>query len=422
MFDFDNVIEIFHTIKKNKLRTFLTGFSVAWGIFMLIILLASGNGLKNGVMSNFGDRAKNSIEIWPRRTSMPYNGNPSNRRIRFDQKDFDMIDKHVKEAENLSASISTDTKASYGYEYSDCQFQGVYPIQSQIAGIKVKEGKGRFINDIDMKERRKVAVINKRLHEILFKKEDPIGKIITANGLNFKVIGIYEGSDWGDEKRAYIPFTTAQQLFSGGWGIGSLAFTVNGLETVEENEAFEVSLREKFGALHDFNPEDQRAIGIWNTLEEYIQTMGIFNGINLFVLVIGIFTLIAGIVGVSNIMLITVRERTKEFGIRKALGAKPSSILSLILMESILITSIFGYIGMVFGISISEAVNYFMEMAAEGAQASGGDDFSIFKNPTVDLSIAFGATALLVVAGVLAGYFPARKAVKITAVEAMRAE
>ncbi len=420
IFDIDNWMEIFSTIKKNKLRTFLTGFSVAWGIFMLIILLASGNGLKNGVMSNFGDRAINTVDMWARRTSMPFQGNPSNRRISLDQKDFDLIDKQVKEADNISPRTWANTIASYNFESIDCSFEGVYPSQMIISGIKIKGNNGRFVNDIDMKERRKVAIINKRMKEALFKNEEPIGKMITSNNLNFKVIGVYEGNDWGNQNRAYIPFTTAQLLYNKGWGFSGITFSINGLETKEANENFEKNLRRKLAGLHQFHPEDNRAIRIENNLEEYMQTMGIFNGIKMFVWVIGAGTLIAGIVGVSNIMLITVRERTREFGIRKALGAKPASILQLILMESILITSVFGYIGMVFGIGISEIINYGMEMAQTAA--SDERSFSIFKNPTVDIAVAIGSTILLVCAGVIAGIFPARKAVKVTAVEAMRAE
>ncbi len=415
MFDFDNWMEIFSTIKKNKLRTFLTGFSVAWGIFMLIVLLASGNGLKNGVTERFGNRAKNSMELWTRRTSMPYKGNPKNRRIEFDQKDIDMISQ-LAEVEHLSASVGFSGIASYNFESNTCSFDGVYPSQFIIDGMKILNN-GRFINDVDMKERRKVAVINKRMREVLFKNEDPVGKSFEANKMSFKVIGVYEADDWGNQSRAFVPFTTAQLLFKKGWGVDNLSLVVQGLNSVEANKEFEKELRAKLAALHQFDPKDDRAIGIWNMLENYLQTMGIFNGINLFILVIGIGTLIAGVVGVSNIMLITVRERTREFGIRKALGASPFSILQLVLMESVLITSIFGYIGMVLGISLSEGLNFLMESAS-----SEGGGRAIFKNPTVSLSIALGATVLMVIAGVVAGYFPARKAVKITAVEAMRAE
>ena len=417
MFDFDNWMEIFHTIKKNKLRTFLTGFSVAWGIFMLIVLLASGNGLKNGVTSNFGDRATNSVQLRGGRTSMEHNGIPKNRRIRLEQKDFELIRDHVPETEDISARISTNTRASYQGEFTDCELDGIYPAHASINGVKIKEGRGRFINDIDIRERRKVAVINPRLKEVLFKNKDAIGENIVAGGLVFKVIGEYEGGDWGNETKAYIPFSTAQTLFSSGWGIQSVNFTINGINTLEESQAFDKRLREKLSKQHRFNPEDDKAVRIWNTFEDYIQTIGIFNGINLFILVIGGMTLVAGVVGVSNIMLISVRERTKEFGIRKALGANPRSILQLILMESVLITGIFGYIGMVGGIALSEGVNMLMEGMNQGM-----DGPSVFKNPTVDVGIVLSATLTLIVAGVISGLFPAYKAVKVTAVESMRAE
>ncbi len=414
MFDIDNWQEIFATIRKNRLRTFLTGFSVAWGIFMLIILLAAGNGLKNGVTSNFGNRSKNSIEVWPRRTTMPYQGNPKDRRIQLDEKDFDLISGQLAEVQDVSGHVGSWLTASYKFESTGCDFTGTYPKEAQIAGIRIKDNKGRFLNDIDMKERRKVAVINKRVQEVLFKDEDPVGKMITANSVNFKVIGVYEADEWGDYKKAYIPFTTAQMLFAKGWGMHSISFTVTGLNTVEENKVFEAKLRRKLAGLHQFDPNDEGALGIWNMMENYLQTIGIFNGISLFVMIIGIGTLIAGVVGVSNIMLITVRERTREFGIRKALGATPLSILKLILMESVLITAVFGYVGMIFGIAVTEGISYVMQMGAE----SGGP--SVFKNPTVNINIAIGATILLMIAGVVAGYFPARRAVKITAVEAMR--
>lgn len=417
MFDLDNWLEIFNTIKKNKLRTFLTGLSVAWGIFMLIILLGSGNGLKNGVASNFGDWSVNNVEFWGRRTSMAYNGLPNNRRIRLDERDLELVEKQLKGVNNITASINTTVNTSYGEETSTCNMQGIAPAYKDISGVRIKDGQGRFINDVDMKDRRKVIVINQRVKEVLFNNTNPIGKVIIANKLGFTVIGVYEGNDWGDEEKGYIPFTTAQYLFNKGWGFHDLIFDIKGIQTEEEYDAFEADLRSRLAKLHQFNPEDRRAIGIWNNLKNYLQTMGIFNGINFFVWFIGIGTLFAGIIGVSNIMLIAVRERTREFGIRKALGAKPFSILQLILMESIFITSVFGYIGMFLGILITEAVS-------SGMQAMGGnsDDMTMFKDPTVGVDVALGAVVILIIAGVLAGYFPARKALKITAVEAMRAE
>ncbi len=416
MFDLDVWQEIFNTIRKNKLRTFLTGFSVAWGIFMLIVLLAAGNGLKNGFMGNFADRATNTVEVWGGRVSIPVNGVPQGRRIRFDSKDYELVDKKIPNADNVSADVSTYGVASYGGESSSTDMRGIYPTASIIDGIKVIDG--RFINEVDMQERRKVALVNERLKTVLFKGEDPLGKWVKMLGNMFQVVGVYELSGgWGNSSTIYVPFTTAQQLFNRGFGINSVSFTIEGLNTREENEAFNKTVREQFARQHNVSPEDTRAIGIYNQMENFLQTISIFNAISLFVGIIGIFTLIAGIVGVSNIMLITVRERTKEFGIRKALGATPASILRLILLESVLITGLFGYVGMVAGIGLSELVNAGLEAAA----AAGGDMMPL-RNTTVSLSIAVIATAVLMLAGVLAGYFPARKAIQITAVEAMRTE
>ncbi|MDR2085679.1 MAG: ABC transporter permease [Dysgonamonadaceae bacterium] len=416
MFDLDNWAEIFDTVKKNKLRTFLTGFSISWGIFMFCILLSAGNGLKNGVMSNFGSRSVNSLQFWGRRTSMPYKGFPENRKISLDEKDLNLVKKQVPEAIAVTGIIETTVAVSYKTFGSSCNFMGVNPDYRRINGIKIKDSPGRFINEMDMKNTRKVAVINQRIKEVLFQNDNPVGKQIIAGGLGYTVIGVFEEDSWGNEEKAYIPFSTAQALYNKGWGINDIAFTVDGLETKEENETFERQLREKLSGLHVFDPNDTRSIGIWNQLENYLQTIGIFNGISVFIWIIGIGTLIAGIVSVSNIMLITVRERTREFGIRKALGAKPFSILSSILIESVVITSLFGYIGMFLGIGLGELVNSFLE------NAGASEMTRIFRNPTVELGVATGAMCILIVSGVLAGYFPALKAVRISPVEAMRSE
>ncbi|MDR2475516.1 MAG: FtsX-like permease family protein, partial [Bacteroidales bacterium] len=246
-----------------------------------------------------------------------------------------------------------------------------------------------------------------------------IGKDVAVNGIVFKVIGICESDEWGET--AYLPFTTSQQLFNKGWGVSSVNFTVTGLNDVEQNKTFTDGLRKQMAGLHQFDQRDEGAIYIRDSLTDYLQTLSIFNAINIFILFIAIGTLIAGIVGVSNIMLITVRERTQEFGIRKALGAKPVSILKLIFMESLLITGIFGYTGMVMGIFASETANYILENT-EKTVTDFGMELTVFKDPIVDLNVAFGATLALVVAGVLAGLAPAYKAVRVTAIEAMRTE
>lgn len=416
MFDLDDFREIWGTIRKNKLRTFLTGFAVSWGIFMFCILLCAGNGLRNGVMTNFGSRSANSIQYWGRNTSKPYKGLPDNRKISLDARDIDLLKTKVPEAENISPMIFTNVQASFGTNNLDCSFEGVNPEYMRINGIRILDNQGRFINGIDIKDNRKVAVINKRIREVLFQDEDPVGKMFMVGGLSYTAIGVFEEESWGNDAKAYIPFTTAQLLYNKGWGIHDISFTVNDLTTEKENEDFENDFRAKLSVLHLFDPEDKRSIGIWNNLKDYLQFIGMFNGISAFIWIIGIGTLIAGITGVSNIMLITVRERTREIGIRKALGAKSGSIIRSILMESVLITSIFGYFGMFMGVGLGELVSSILE-------TPGLEDVGyMFKNPTIDVGVAVGAMLVLIVSGILAGYFPALKAVKIPPVEAMRAE
>lgn len=418
MFDLDLWQEILNTIRTNKLRTFLTGFSVAWGIFMLIILLSAGNGLKNGVTSNFAGRATNTVEVWGGRISIPYRGLPMGRRIRLDNKDIELVSTRVPGARNIGADLWKGGVATFRGEFTSCQMRGVYPSMQLIDNIDVQPG-GRFINAVDLRERRKVALINERLKMVLFKNENPIGQYVKILGAMFQVVGIYDlNNSWGNNNTMYIPFSTAQQLFNRGYGVNSVGFTVDGLNTREDNERFNADLRKTLAELHRFDPDDRRAVGIYNQMENYLQTMSIFNGITLFLWIIGIGTLTAGVVGVSNIMLIAVRERTKEFGIRKALGAPPASILRLILLESVLITGLFGYVGMLLGVGVSEAVN----AALEANSAAGSGSMGILKNPTVDVNIALLATLVLMAAGVAAGYFPARKAIRITAVEAMKTE
>lgn len=416
MFDLDDFREILSTIKKNKLRTFLTGFAVSWGIFMFCILLCAGNGLRNGVMTNFGSRSANSIQYWGRNTSIPYKGFPDNRPVKLDAKDVHLLNTQVDEADDISPMIFTNVQASFGVYNSDCSFEGVEPEYMRINGIKMLDNQGRFINGIDIRENRKVAVINKRLREVLFQDGNPVGKMFIAGGLSYTVIGVFEEESWGENAKAYIPFSTAQLLYNKGWGIHDITFTVKDLTTEKENEDFEKNFRVKLSLIHFFDPEDQRAVGIWNNLENYLQFVGMFNGISAFIWIIGIGTLIAGITGVSNIMLITVRERTREIGIRKALGARSGSIIRSVLTESVLITSIFGYFGMFMGVGLGELVNSILE--TPGMEQVG----TMFKNPTIDVGVAVGAMLVLIVSGVLAGYFPALKAVKIPPVEAMRAE
>lgn len=420
MFDFDSFREITSTIKKNKLRTFLTGFSISWGIFMLVILLSAGNGLKNGITSVMSRRAKNTISVWPGSTAIPYKGLPVDREIKFDEKDYDLVRNKLPEVEYASASVRQTGNISYNKNYGSWTMDGVHPDAKYINNIELVPGKGRFINSLDLEKRRKVIVINTEMEDILFKGEDPIGKYILAQNIPYQVIGVYKDETGRSNIPAYIPFSTAQSLYSNNYGFGRLDFTVKGLNTMDQNTAFIKKYREKMGAIHKFDPEDTSAIGIWNTAENAVQAESIFRVITYFLIVVGIASLMAGVVGVGNIMLITVKERTREFGIRKAIGATPFSVLKLVLLEATMITTIFGYIGMLLGIALSELANYSLEIIA--SEDSESRLAQIIKDPTVDLNIALFATLILIIAGVIAGYIPAKKAVKISPIEAMRAE
>lgn len=422
MFDIDKWQEILSTIKKNKLRTFLTGFAVAWGIFMLMVLLGAGNGLSNGVGSNFEGNAINAIWIWSRETSTPYAGFQAGRRIQFTMDDYEAI-KKMENIDKISARYWIgDRTYSFGSEYGNYNTQSCHPDFMDIEKFEIVNG--RFINDIDMKYSRKVMVIGADIRDALFKNIDPIGQILKVGNVPFKIVGVYDEKDPREGTRqGLIPITTAQMLFNAGSRIHQIAVTTADISKAESVK-IEKDIRQYLAKQHKFNPDDQRAIGMYNTLENYVETMNIFNAIKMFVWLIGIGTLIAGIVGVSNIMLIVVKERTKEIGIRKALGATPASIIGLVLFESILITALAGYIGMFLGISLMEGINFMMEQQAQAQIGASGDqgEFRMFMNPTVDLRIAVSAMLLLVSAGALAGYIPAKRASSIKPIEALRDE
>lgn len=418
IFEFDNFREIIDTMRQNKLRTFLTGFAVAWGIFMLIILLGSGEGLKNGIESNFNERATNTVNIWARRTTMPYKGYKSFRRVRFTNDDLYYLKNLYKEIDKASGHIYNQATVSYGIENGSFQVEGVMPDMEYIDMLKITSGNGRFINDIDMSQERKVVVITKKTEEILFKGKPAIGEFIDVGGIPFKVIGIDTKESRDENGRMYIPHTTAQKIFNKSIYTDALHFSVMGLYTKKANDDFSEKVRLALSRRHTVHPDDTSAYNIWNQASDYVQTMNIFKTIDLFVLFIGICTLIAGIVGVGNIMVITVKERTKEFGIRKAIGATPISILSSILLESVVVTATFGYIGMMLGIGLLEIINKVLG----GGENTGKDSISVFKDPTVDLNIVFMATIILIISGLFAGYIPARKAVKIKPIDAIRSE
>lgn len=417
MFDFDSFREIISTIKKNKLRTFLTGLAVAWGIFMLIVLLGFANGFRNATMTNFSDRANNTISVNPGWTSKPYQGTPSNKEIKLDYRDYELIRNKIADVEYFSPQISKAGTITYEKQFGSWTMTGVSPDYAKIMNVKIKQGNGRFINDIDIKERRKVIVINSETKKVLFKEENPIGKYIVFNKIAFQVIGIYDRKNqFNNDLPTYIPFSTAQLIFKQGGYFDRIGFTVKGVTSEEASEAFEKSLRKKIGAIHRFDPEDMSAIYVRNTAKDSAQTEKILNIINLFILVIGAASLVAGIVGVGNIMLITVKERTREIGIRKAIGATSGSILRLIITEAIFITTAAGYVGIVLGTAITGAIGAIIDANDKG------DGSSLLKDPTVGISTVIGATLALIICGVGAGLIPAFKATRVSPIEAMRAE
>lgn len=412
--------EIYGTIKRNKLRTFLTGFAVAWGIFMLIVLLGAGNGIIHAFEENASERALNSIRLGGGWTTKSYDGLKEGRRIQLENKDLATTQRSF--TDNIITAGATlwqsSMNISFGQEYINISLMGVHP--NYVESEAIKTFAGRFINANDIKERRKVIILHKKSAEILFGKShtDPIGQFVNAGGVAYQVAGLYD--DQGDQSSsAYIPFSTMQTIYNKGNKLNNIIFTTKGLTSEASNDAFEKEYRKAIAANHRFDPEDESAIWIWNRFTQYLQTQSVAGILRTAIWVIGIFTLLSGIVGVSNIMLITVKERTREFGIRKALGAKPLSILWLIIVESVAITTFFGYIGMVAGIGVTEWMN-----TAFGTQTADAGMFQakMFSNPTVDLGIAIQATLTLVVAGTLAGFFPAKKAVSISPIEALRAD
>ena len=413
--------EIITTLSHNKLRTTLTGLSVSWGIFILIVLLGAGNGLKNGVTENFGSRAVNRVNLWSGTTSMPYDGLKSGRNLQFSSPQLDLIKNDVTESRLITPRVDISKPISYGKEYNTYNVKGVMPDFYNIERLIINAGNGRFINQLDINNKSKVIVIDKKIAETLFKNDSPLGEYVKMNNVMFKVVGINSKSERWEGASAYIPFTTAQSIFKPDKKYQQITFTVDGLVTMAENDVFNDVLRNKMSRSLSFDPKDDQALWIDNSQRDYIESQKIFGGINIFLSIIGILTLIAGIVGVSNIMLVTVKERTREIGIRKAIGASPASILKSIILESLIITTIFGYIGLMAGVGLTELVNLLMEQSASQA-ASDEQTMSVFKNPTVDIGYAVFATIVLIISGVVAGYLPARKAVKIKPIEAMRQE
>ncbi len=400
--------ELFATISKNKLRTFLTGFSVAWGILILIVLLGSGEGLSNGLIYQFRDDAINSIWIRSGTTSSPYRGLQAGRNIQLKNADHDSV-AAMDGVEHITSRfvIRGSTVFRFRAQTGTYSIRSVHPGHQHLENTVMKDG--RYLNQLDLDGYRKVAVIGRVVEEELFRNVPAVGQWMEVNGIAFRVIGVFtdEGSE-REEMYVYLPITTAQRVFAGQDRISNIMFTTADA-TLEETEAIAAEAKDYLAATHRFSPEDPRAVFVRNNVEQYERFKQAVTNIRLFVWIIGIGTILAGVVGVSNIMMIVVKDRTREIGIRKALGATPGSIIWMILFESVFITSVAGYIGLVMGVAVLELV----------AKAPAAE---FFRNPAVDLRVAISATLVLVISGTVAGFFPARRAAKIHPVEALRDE
>lgn len=416
----DIIIELWQTVKRNKLRTTLTGLSVAWGIFILIVLLGAGNGILHAFEDSTKGQSMDVITVFNGFTSLPYKGKPANRHIELTETDAQAIGTHF--SENVRKAMPQlergNIEVSTQKDYVMQNIKGVYPEYQEIETVNISHG--RFLNQIDEHERRKVIVLHNEMANQLFPDiSTAIGKSVKANGLVFTVIGIYEGKGNTNDRVAYIPYSTMNTLYSSWNKTDRIDLKVSGLRTEAENQKFESQVRRMTGIRKEFSPDEPNGISFWNKITQQMQMDRATRILRTALWVIGICTLLSGIVGVSNIMLITVKERTKEFGICKALGARPFTILRMVLLESIAITAFFGYIGMLAGIAATEYMNI---LADRTKTELAGMTIQMFKNPSVDISIAIQATVTLIIAGMIAGLVPALRAIKLKTIDALRAE
>ncbi len=421
LIDLDKWNEIWSVIKKNKLRTFFTAFGVFWGIFMLVIMLGSGNGLKNGAYQGMGNMATNSFFMWTQRTTIPYKGFPRGRFYNFRNSDTEALKKNIKGIDLVAPRLQAWGFRGGGSNVIRGERSGAFDIYGDTPDFNEINPTtlvtGRFLNNIDLNEKRKVVAIGKRVFEELFRPdEDPIGEYVKIQGVYFQVIGVVRSRQNGhqaerDNRSIFMPFTTLQKTYNYGDIVGWYSITAaEGYKASDIERQARKLMRER----HKIHPDDDRAVGSWNMEEEFNKFTTLFAGINTLIWIVGIGTLFAGVVGVSNIMLIVVKERTKEIGIQRAIGATPVNIIAQIIVESVFLTTIAGYLGLVLGVGLVELINYFL--------VTSGANTEMFVNPRVDFDKAISALTILIVSGALAGLIPARRAVAIKPIEALRDE
>lgn len=414
----DTLQEIWGAIGRNKMRTIATGFAVASGIFLMIILQGASNGIIHTLEKNSGAMAFDVVQVWGGHTSLPHEGWREGRRIRLDERDMAMATTTLAgNVVGATAEVSqSGLIASERDNYMSVSVEGVYPDYAAIEGMNITQG--RFINKIDMDEKRKVVVMSEDNAKNLFKdRASPINRYVKIGNAHYKVVGLYKSNSMFTDNSMYAPYATVQTIYNKGRTINSITLKTEGLHTREMNEAFEERVRHTMSSMHDFDPDDKRAVWLWNSATQSEQMNMASRILSTSFWILGLLTLISGVVGVSNIMLIAVKERTHEFGIRKALGAKPWNIIGMVMLESVLITTVFGYVGMLAGVGFCE----FMDATVGGYMLDVGVlKQEVFVDPTVDIAICMRATGIIIVAGALAGFFPARKAAKVKPIEALR--
>lgn len=409
MFDLDRWREIFQSISKNKLRSALSGFTVAFAILLFTLLFGIGNGLQNTFKNEFAKDAMNSIYIWSNYTTKAYKGNQIGRRVQFKNDDFTFLkEKFGDKIQTISPRIQRSSEVVYKNKKDTYSVRGVYPEYYVLESAEVTEG--RFLNYRDIHERGKVVVIGRMVEKDLFGQLSAFGKQINIGGIIYKIIGVFSdpGGD-SDERHIYTPFSTMQRLYGNNDYLDEFGITYNPELSIDEAIAFGSKMQRELKKKHNVSPNDQRGIGLNNYASGNKEVSGMMVGLGILILVIGFGTLIAGVVGISNIMVYIVKERTKELGIRKAVGATPKAIVAMIMQEAIFITAISGYVGLMIGVGILELLGPSLEKY-------------FILNPGVSQPVVIGATVTLILAGVIAGYLPAKKAARIKPVIALSAD
>lgn len=410
MLDRELWLEIFEALGKNPLRTMLTALSVAWGIFVLVLLLAAGAGLEHSAEWHFRDDAVNSIWVYPGRRSQPHRGHEVGRPVQLTNQDHIQLQARVRGVDHITSRFDRDRAffVRHGNHVASFDVRACHPDHLYLERTQVV--RGRFLNVLDLRERRKVAVIGRAVVETLFSGGDALGQWIDVGGTAYRVIGVFEDEGGeGELRKIYVPITTAQMVYGGGERVDQIMFTVGGANA-EASDIIEKDTRELLAGRHAFSSRDRHAVWIRNNLQNYREITSVLQAIRVFVWFTGLGTILAGIVGVSNIMLISVKERTREIGLRKALGATRVSMLRLVLQEAVLLTTAAGYLGLVTGVVVVEIYNRYLPV------------FEGFRHPTVDIGTALWATVVLIVAGVAAGAVPALRAARINPVTALRDE